>query len=89
MRRQLLGYLSVRDWKTRLIFWTAGLAVGGLAAVFTIASDWVMGYHKIIMAHSRWWTLILAPLGMGCAAMLTRYAFPGSEGSGIPQAISN
>ncbi|HET7649695.1 MAG TPA: chloride channel protein [Gammaproteobacteria bacterium] len=88
MRRQLLGYLSVRDWKTRLIFWSAALAVGGVAAAFTLASNWAMSVHDRIMAHSHWWTLLLAPLGLGSAAMITRYVFPGSEGSGIPQAIA-
>lgn len=88
MRRQLLGYLSVRDWKTRLIFWSAALAVGAVAAAFTLASNWTMALHSRIMTHSHWWTLLLAPFGLGFAALLTRYVFPGSEGSGIPQAIA-
>ncbi|HET7922943.1 MAG TPA: chloride channel protein [Gammaproteobacteria bacterium] len=88
MRRQLLGYLSVRDWKTRLIFWCGALAVGGIAAIFTRVSYWAMGYHDVLIAHSRWWTLIAGPVGLGCAALLTRYVFPGSQGSGIPQAIA-
>ncbi len=37
MPRRLLGYLSVRDWKTRLIFWSGAFAVGAIAAGFTLA----------------------------------------------------
>ena len=88
MSNRLLGYLSVRDWKTRLIFWSGALAVGGLAALFTISSNWVMGLHDRILSHSRWWSLLLSPLVMVAAVALTRYVFPGTQGSGIPQAIA-
>jgi hypothetical protein len=37
MRNPLQGYLSVRDWKTRLVFWSGALAVGGVAAVLAEA----------------------------------------------------
>lgn len=88
MSNRLLGYLSVRDWKTRLIFWSGALAVGGLAALFTISSNWAMGLHDRILSHSRWWSLLLSPLLMVVAVALTRYVFPGTQGSGIPQAIA-
>ncbi|MGB9428888.1 MAG: chloride channel protein [Gammaproteobacteria bacterium] len=88
MPRRLLGYLSVRDWKTRLIFWSGALVVGGVAAGFTLASNWVMALHQHIMDHSRWWTLLLSPLVLVIVAALTRYVFPGTQGSGIPQAIA-
>ena len=88
MPNRLLGYLSVRDWKTRLVFWSGALAVGGLAAVFTLGSNWVMGVHDRILANSRWWTLLLSPLVLVTVAFLTRHVFPGTQGSGIPQAIA-
>lgn len=88
MSNRLLGYLSVRDWKTRLIFWSGALTVGCLAALFTLGSNWVMGLHDRILTHSRWWTLLLSPLAMVTVAFLTRCVFPGTQGSGIPQAIA-
>jgi H+/Cl- antiporter ClcA len=88
MSKPLLGYLSVRDWKTRLIFWSGALAVGCLAALFTLGSNWVMGLHERILGHSRWWTLLLSPLVMVTVTFLTRHVFPGTQGSGIPQAIA-
>jgi len=86
--KPLLGYLSVRDWKTRLVFWSGALAVGCLAALFTLGSNWMMGLHDRILAHSRWWTFLLSPLVMVVTVFLTRRVFPGTQGSGIPQAIA-
>jgi H+/Cl- antiporter ClcA len=88
MPRRLLGYLSVRDWKTRLIFWSGAFAVGALAAAFTLASNWAMSLHDQIIVHSRWWTLLLSPLVLVIVVFLTRHVFPGTQGSGIPQAIA-
>lgn len=88
MRYKLLGYLSVRDWKTRLIFWSGALAVGAIAALFTIASNWVMALHDRLLGHSRWWTLLLSPLVLVAVVFLTQRVFPGTQGSGIPQAIA-
>jgi H+/Cl- antiporter ClcA len=88
MSKPLLGYLSVRDWKTRLVFWSGALAVGCLAAIFTLGSNWMMGLHDRILAHSRWWTFLLSPLVMVATVFLTRRVFPGTQGSGIPQAIA-
>ncbi len=88
MSKPLLGYLSVRDWKTRLVFWSGALAVGCLAALFTLASNWAMGLHDHILSHSRWWTFLLSPLVLVATVFLTRRVFPGTQGSGIPQAIA-
>ncbi|HEV2332752.1 MAG TPA: chloride channel protein [Gammaproteobacteria bacterium] len=88
MPNRLLGYLSVRDWKTRLVFWSGALAVGCLAALFTLASNWMMALHDRILAHSHWWTFLLSPLVLVATVFLTRRVFPGTQGSGIPQAIA-
>jgi H+/Cl- antiporter ClcA len=88
MRRQLSGIFSVRDWKTRLIFWSGALAVGLIAALFAMASNYVMSVHAGIIANSRWWSLLLSPLAMIAVVFCARYLFPGTQGSGIPQAIA-
>ncbi len=59
MPARILGYLSVRDWKTRLIFWSGALAVGLAAAAFAILSNKMMALHAHIIGHSRWWSLLL------------------------------
>ncbi|HKT31068.1 MAG TPA: chloride channel protein [Gammaproteobacteria bacterium] len=88
MANRLLGYLSVRDWKTRIIFWCGALAVGGVAAGFVLSSNWMMSLHQRIMAQSRWWALLVSPAILVLLAFLTRYVFPNTQGSGIPQAIA-
>jgi H+/Cl- antiporter ClcA len=88
MRRQLSGIFSVRDWKTRLIFWSGALAVGLIAALFAMASNYIMSVHAAIIADSRWWALLLSPLVMIAVVACSRYLFPGTQGSGIPQAIA-
>ena len=88
MAHPLLGYLSVRDWKTRLVFWSGALAVGVIAALFAMASNWAMALQARIVGRNGWWALLLAPLLLTAASFLTRRLFPGSEGSGIPQAIA-
>jgi chloride channel protein, CIC family len=88
MHNPLQGYLSVRDWKTRLIFWSGALAVGGVAAIFAEASTWMMGWHARLLSSSPYWTLLITPVALMSVAFLTRRVFPGSQGSGIPQAIA-
>ncbi|MGH8311972.1 MAG: chloride channel protein, partial [Gammaproteobacteria bacterium] len=77
-----------RDWKTRIIFWCGALAVGGIAAGFTLASTWAMELHQRILDHSRWWTFLVSPVILVFVVFLTRHVFPNTQGSGIPQAIA-
>ncbi len=88
MSNRLLGYLSVRDWKTRLVFWSGAFAVGVLASLFNLGCTWMLRLHDRVMAESPWWTLLFAPLSLMAVTWLTRSVFPGSQGSGIPQAIA-
>jgi H+/Cl- antiporter ClcA len=88
MRQQLLGIFSVRDWKSRLIFWAGALAVGLVAALFAMASNDVMALHARLIARSPWWALLVSPLVMIGVVFCTRHLFPGTQGSGIPQAIA-
>jgi len=87
-QRRLLGYLSLQEWKVRLIFWSGALAVGIVAALFAIAGNWAIQLHNRVLAHSPWWSLLLAPVGFVLAVACTRSLFPGTQGSGIPQAIA-
>ena len=88
MSPRILGYFSIRDWKSRLIFWSGALAVGLAAAAFAIASNKMMDLHAHIIGQSRWWSLVLSPLVIVLVVASTRWVFPGTQGSGIPQAIA-
>ncbi len=88
MHNPLQGYLSVRDWKTRLVFWSGALTVGMVAASFALATNWMLALHGRILEASPWWSLLLAPSMLMAVVFLTRRLFPGSQGSGIPQTIA-
>src|SRR5215469_9403883 len=88
MATQLFGYLSVRDWKTRLVFWAGALAVGLAAAVFAIASNRVMALHDRIIEQSKWWSLLVSSLILVLMVFCTLYSSPGTQQSGIPHACA-
>nr|WP_255617141.1 chloride channel protein [Aurantimonas sp. VKM B-3413] len=82
---------SPRVWRPRLVFWAGALTIGvisaGFAAVadeaqllFTAATTDGTGYNLL--------PLLLTPLGFVLCAYLADRYFPGSQGSGIPQAIA-
>jgi len=86
-------WLSSRLWKPRLVFWCGAIAIGlisvGFAQAADIAQDWFKAItHSSESGWGKWLPLIITPLGfMLCSWIALRY-FPGSGGSGIPQAIA-
>jgi H+/Cl- antiporter ClcA len=86
-------WLSSRLWKPRLVFWCGAIAIGlisvGFAQAADIAQDWFKAItHSSESGWRNWLPLIITPLGfMLCSWIALRY-FPGSGGSGIPQAIA-
>ncbi|HWU68888.1 MAG TPA: chloride channel protein [Stenotrophobium sp.] len=81
-----LAYLA--GWQTRLVFWGGALIVGLCAASFTNACNWALAWHAQLIAHWPILGLLVTPLGLTLIAFLTIRVFPGSQGSGIPQAIA-
>ncbi|MGH8461642.1 MAG: chloride channel protein [Stenotrophobium sp.] len=81
-----LAYLA--DWQTRLVFWGGALIVGLCAASFTNVCNWALERHVVLIGHWPLLGLMLTPFGLALIAYLTRKVFPGSQGSGIPQAIA-
>ncbi|MGH8506516.1 MAG: chloride channel protein [Stenotrophobium sp.] len=81
-----LEYLA--GWQTRLVFWGGALIVGLCAAGFTTACNWALSRHAQLIAHWPVLGLFVTPVGLALIAYLTIRAFPGSQGSGIPQAIA-
>lgn len=79
----------IHDWKRRLVFWSGAICVGLVAILFAIACEKANGlFHKLI-AISPYLPLLITPLGLVLIVIITRKFFPGSQGSGIPQAIAS
>jgi len=71
----------------RLVFWGGALAVGIVGVLFAAAATQV-GRLFHLMAARPWVPLLLTPLGFTLSAWVALRFFPGSQGSGIPQAIA-
>jgi H+/Cl- antiporter ClcA len=79
--------LSFQHWKSRIVLWTAGAAVGVAAVVFARLADGAQGLFRRLYDLSHLWPWLASPLGFAGISWLTRRFFPGAEGSGIPQTI--
>jgi len=90
LRRSRAMVSSRRLWRTRLVFWTGALAIGAISAGFAIAADeaqrlfaWMTRAEGMGLLP-----LVLTPLGFTACAGASMLWFPGTQGSGIPQAIA-
>lgn len=79
--------LSVQHWKTRVLLWSAGIAVGGAAVGFAWLADRAQSGFFYLLQEFHWWPWIVTPGGFALIAWLTKRYFHGAEGSGIPQTI--
>ncbi|WP_298162079.1 chloride channel protein [Acidocella sp.] len=77
-----------RLWGNRVAFWVGALVVGMVSVGFAAAADWAQS--RFFAIQGRFWLapVLLTPLGFVVCAHLARVYFPGSQGSGIPQAIA-
>ena len=87
-RRYALPWLSLRRWRNRSLLVAAALLAGLIAILFAIGAELAIAAHASMMATSPWLTLIVAPVGFAAMTWLARRFFPGTQGSGIPQAIA-
>jgi H+/Cl- antiporter ClcA len=81
-------WLSPEAWRRRLIFWSGGLIVGLAAAGLAIAADAVQQWFALAVGRWPYAALVATPAGLALSAAVMRRCFPGSQGSGIPQAIA-
>ena len=79
---------STQRWKARLAIWASAFIVGIIAAIFALAAERSDELYHQLYNESSIMVYILPPVGLTFIAWLTRRFFPGSEGSGIPQAIA-
>ncbi len=87
-RRNQRKFFSRRAWKVRLVFWVGAGLVGGVCALFAILADRAGELFDQLVALGDWVPLIVTPLVLTGLAWATVNLFPGSQGSGIPQAIA-
>ncbi len=87
-RRYALPWLSLRRWRVRLLLVGAALLAGLIAIAFAIGAELAISTHAGVIRDRPWLGLIIAPLGFAALAWLSRTLFPGTEGSGIPQAMA-
>ncbi len=87
-RRYALSWLSLGRWHKRLLLVGAALLAGLIAIAFAIGAELAIETHAHLMKDRPWLTLFVAPAGFAALAWLSRRFFPGTEGSGIPQAIA-
>ncbi len=85
---QVKRWLSLRRWARRLLFWGGAVAVGGVAIMFAVASEYANEVLHRVIGYSSFLPFVIAPAGLALAVAVTRRFFPGSEGSGIPQTIA-
>lgn len=88
LRMTLRSYLSLHQWKARLVFWGGAILVGLISALFALGSEAASHLFRQLESHSPYVPLLLTPAGLVLIAWLTRRYFPGAQGSGIPQAIA-
>ncbi len=88
LRRSRRKLFSLKAWKVRLVFWIGAILVGTISAIFAILSEKADLLFREIATVDHWIPLIMTPLGLVLIAWLTKTLFPGSQGSGIPQAIA-
>ncbi|RWB83697.1 MAG: chloride channel protein [Mesorhizobium sp.] len=92
LRRSRAMWASRRVWQPRLVFWAGAISIGLISVLFAILADWAQAlFHALVGAHDGWrfyLPLVMTPLGFVLCAWLAYAFFPGSQGSGIPQAIA-
>ncbi|HQU16600.1 MAG: chloride channel protein [Chromatiales bacterium 21-64-14] len=92
MLKRLLGSgrftVSIDAWKARVVFWAGAGMVGLVAAFFAEIAVYANELFRTLLGISPYLPFLVAPGGLVLTAWLTKRYFPGSQGSGIPQAIA-
>lgn len=90
MLRRSRAMVTRRHIGARLVFWSGALAIGLVSVGFAIAADHA---QELFLAATRdgwrrWLPLLITPAGFVLSAWAAARLFPGTQGSGIPQAIA-
>lgn len=92
LRRSRAKWTSRRIWQPRLVFWAGAISIGLISVLFAALADQAQGLFRALVGRDTGWRsylpLVMTPLGFVLCAWLAHVFFPGSQGSGIPQAIA-
>ncbi|TPL82771.1 chloride channel protein [Mesorhizobium sp. B2-3-14] len=92
LRRSRAMWASRRVWQPRLVFWAGAISIGLISVLFAVLADKAQALFHVVIGNDGGWRfylpLAITPLGFVLCAWLAHAFFPGSQGSGIPQAIA-
>lgn len=88
IRRSRRSLFSIRAWKIRLVFWLGAVLVGLVCVLFAELAEKANHLFLMMAAYNPYLPLIITPTALMLITWLTIRFFPGSQGSGIPQAIA-
>ncbi len=71
----------------RLVFWGGAVGVGVISVAFAAAATRMAALFQTLLFNP-WVALVITPTGFMLSAWIAARYFPGSQGSGIPQAIA-
>lgn len=80
-----------RQWKPRLVFWLGALAIGLVSVLFARLADQAQHLFASAFVRDDWrrfLPVLVTPIGFALLAWIAARFLPGSQGSGIPQAIA-
>ncbi|MDR2882009.1 MAG: chloride channel protein, partial [Azoarcus sp.] len=86
--RHMLPLFSPRSWRKHLLLTGAALIAAMLCILFAFGADKAIELHQSLILSHAWVAIFIAPAGFAAMAWLSLRFFPGTEGSGIPQAIA-
>ena len=92
LRRSRAMWGSRRVWQPRLVFWAGAVSIGVISVLFAVLADKAQALFHMMIGDGGgrrfYLPLAITPLGFVLCAWLAPAFFPGSQGSGIPQAIA-
>ncbi|SMO99762.1 chloride channel protein [Paracoccus laeviglucosivorans] len=89
IRRSRAMVQGREQWRGRVVFWCGAVAVGVVSTAFAWLADAVAElFRHVSGGGTALWLLLAVPFGFVSSAWLAQRYFPGSQGSGIPQAMA-
>lgn len=90
LRRSRAMWVSPRLWRPRVVFWVGAIAIGLISVLFAKMADQAQFLFRQFFSDNgrSWLPLFVTPAGFVFCAYVAGKFFPGSQGSGIPQAIA-
>jgi len=92
--RRYLAHLSLRSrlarkrWTRHALFVAGGVCVGLAAITMATLADRAQAGFGMVIAQSRYWAVLVTPVGFAVCTWLAIVVFPNSQGSGVPQVIA-